>query len=179
MRFRESPIPGAWVIEIEPLSDERGFFARTFDSAEFRARGLATSFPQCSLSFNTRRGTLRGMHFQGEPDAEAKLVRCTLGAVWDVVLDLRRDSPAYRRSFTTELSAEARNTVYVPEGCAHGFITLTDGAEVFYQISRPYQAHASRGVRWNDPAFSIDWPLEPAVISERDANWPTWSDVRS
>jgi len=176
MNFIETPICGAFVIELEPFSDERGSFARAFCEDEFRAHGLQSRIAQCSVSFNRRRATLRGMHYQIAPHEEAKLVRCTMGTIHDVVLDLRRESPTCLRWYGADLSAENRRMLYVPEGCAHGFITLVDESEVFYQISAPYEPPASRGVRWNDPAFSIAWPIEPAVISQRDAQWPLWSD---
>lgn len=179
MRFIETPIGGAFVIEIEPACDERGFFARTFCEDEFRAHGLRSDMAQCSVSFNDRRGTLRGMHYQTAPHEEAKLVRCTMGAIHDVVLDLRPDSPTRHRSYGNKLTADNRRMLYVPEGCAHGFITLSDNAEVFYQISTVYAPAASRGVRWNDPAFSIVWPIEPVIISDRDAQWPLWTELAS
>ena len=179
MQFIDTPIPEMFVIEVEPVRDERGFFARSFCEEELRARGLNPHVSQCGISFNARRGTLRGMHYQAAPHEEAKLVRCTMGAVYDVVLDLRRDSPAYRRWYATELTSQNRRLLYVPEGCAHGFLTLTDETELFYQISMPHARDAARGVRWNDPAFGIEWPCEPAVIAERDALWPLWTDRRS
>jgi dTDP-4-dehydrorhamnose 3,5-epimerase len=169
MVFTETPIPGAWLLEPERLEDERGFFARVFDAAEFAKRGMRTHFPQCSVSFNARAGTLRGMHFQAAPDEEAKVVRCTGGAIYDVLLDLRAESPTYLQWFAAELSAANHCMLYIPEGVAHGFQTLTDGAEVFYQISVEYRAAAARGARWDDPAFGIDWPhAERRIISERD-----------
>lgn len=172
MIYTPTPLPGAYVIELEAHADERGFFARTFCAQEFARNGLCTAYAQCSISFNARAGTLRGMHFQARPHAEAKLVRATQGAVYDVILDLRQDSPAYLRWFAVELSAENRKTLYIPEGLAHGFQTLTDGAELFYQISVPYQPDAARGVRWNDPAFGIEWPRPVADISDRDCGFP-------
>lgn len=164
MRLIETNIAGAWVIEPEPVHDERGWFTRVFDSAEFAERGLITSFPQHSLSFNAKRGTLRGMHYQAAPASEAKIVRCVAGAIHDVIVDLRS-----REAFAVELSAENRRALYVPPHCAHGFLTLTDASEVLYLISEPYDPALARGVRWNDPAFAIQWPFEPVVISARDA----------
>ncbi|HEX8243788.1 MAG TPA: dTDP-4-dehydrorhamnose 3,5-epimerase, partial [Longimicrobium sp.] len=158
MIFTATELAGAWIVDPERLEDERGFFARTFDAGEFARRGLRSAFPQCSVSFNARAGTLRGMHFQAEPHAEAKLVRCTAGAVYDVIVDLRPESPTRLRWIGVELSAANRRALYVPEGCAHGFQTLADASEVFYQISVPYAAESARGVRWNDPAFGITWP---------------------
>jgi len=171
--FLPTPLPDAFVIEPEVQRDERGFFARTFCAQDFARRGLCTSFAQCSISFNARAGTLRGMHYQAEPYAEAKLVRVTQGAVYDVILDLRPHSAAYRRWFAVELSAENRKMIYVPEGFAHGFQTLTDGAEVLYQNSTPYEPDAARGVRWDDPAFGIQWPAAAQrQLSDRDRHYP-------
>ncbi len=172
MIFHETPLPGARVVEPERLTDERGFFARLFDPREFEARGLNPKVAQTSLSFNPRKGTLRGMHYQRAPFAEAKLVRCTRGSVHDVIVDLRKDSPAYRGHFGVVLDAESRRMLYVPEGFAHGFLTLTDDAEVTYQISAPYSPEHAAGVRWDDPAFGIRWPEAVLVINERDRTYP-------
>jgi dTDP-4-dehydrorhamnose 3,5-epimerase len=169
---RDTTIPGAFLLEPEPRADARGFFARTWCRREFEAMGLETRLSQCSLSYNHRAGTLRGMHFQAAPHGEVKVVRCTAGAVFDVVLDLRTDSPAYLHWFGTELSAENRLSLYVPEGLAHGFQTLADGAEVFYQISEEYLPDLARGVRWDDPAFGIRWPLPDPILSPRDRSYP-------
>jgi dTDP-4-dehydrorhamnose 3,5-epimerase len=158
-----------YVVEIEPLADERGFFARTWCGEEFARRGLNPALAQCSVSFNRQRGTVRGMHLQAAPFAEAKLVRCTRGAVYDVALDLRPDSTSFGRWTARELAADSQRMLFVPEGCAHGFQTLTDQAEVFYQISVPYHAEAAQGVRWDDPRFAIRWPLPVSAISPRDA----------
>lgn len=172
MIFHETPIPGAWRVEPERIEDERGFFARVFDEDEFARRGMRTAFPQCSVSFNARAGTLRGLHYQAAPHAEAKLVRCTAGAVWDVLVDLRPESPAFRRWYAAELSAGNRRLLYVPEGVAHGFQTLVDGSEVFYQISETYHPALARGHRWDDPAFGIEWPAASVrTISERDRGY--------
>jgi dTDP-4-dehydrorhamnose 3,5-epimerase len=172
MIFRNAGIRGAWVIEPERLEDERGFFARTWDLEEFAKRGLNPRLAQCSISYNRVRGTLRGLHYQAAPYEEAKLVRCTAGAIFDVVVDLRPESPSFRDWFGIELSADNRLALYVPEGCAHGFLTLEDDSEVHYQISQSYVPEAGRGLRWNDPAFAITWPGEVVVINERDSSYP-------
>lgn len=156
------------MVELEAVADERGFFARTWCAEEFRLRGLNSNLAQCSLSSNAQRGTLRGMHYQSEPHAEAKLVGCCAGAVYDVVLDLRPESPTYLRWFGAELTASNHKMLYVPAGCAHGFQTLVDASEVFYQISQAYRAESARGVRWNDPRFGIEWPLRDPILSPRD-----------
>jgi dTDP-4-dehydrorhamnose 3,5-epimerase len=181
MRFGATPIPGAWVIDVDPASDERGSFARTFDAREFAARGLRPVVAQCSTSFNHRAGTLRGLHYQAAPHGECKLVRCTAGAVFDVLVDLRRDSPAHARWHAVELSSENRRAVYVPRGVAHGFQTLVDACEVLYTIDVPYVPEAARGVRWDDPAFGIDWPEPPGerIVSARDRGFPDYvNDAR-
>jgi dTDP-4-dehydrorhamnose 3,5-epimerase len=174
MRFVETPLPGAWVIELELLGDERGWFARSFDAAEFKARGMSSEVAQCNASFNARAGTLRGMHYQADPRSESKLIRCVRGAIFDVAIDLRRDSPTYRRWHGVELSAENRRAFYLPVGLAHGFQTLTDDCEVLYQMGSPFVPDAARGVRWDDPAFGIEWPEHPGerTISEKDRAYP-------
>jgi len=172
MTFHETRIPGAFEIHLEHHRDERGFFARTWCREEFRRHGLNAELAQCSISFNARKGTLRGMHYQAEPYREAKLVRCTRGSIFDVVLDLRADSPTFRNWAAAVLSASNRHMLYVPEGCAHGFLTLENESEVSYQISQMYDANSSRGVRWNDTAFRIGWPAEVEVISDRDRTYP-------
>jgi dTDP-4-dehydrorhamnose 3,5-epimerase len=168
VRFHETPLPGAWVIELDLLGDERGWFARTYDAAEFAARGLEPVGVQCNSSFNAARGTLRGLHFQRAPHGEAKLVRCVRGAIWDVGVDLRPDSPAYCRWHAVELTADNRLGYYLPAGLAHGFQTLTEDCEVQYLMGHEYVPDAAAGVRWDDPAFGIDWPTGERVISERD-----------
>ncbi len=179
MRFIETKIAGVFVIEPERHEDERGFFARTHCEREFREHGLAGRFVQCSVSYNRLKGTLRGMHFQAPPAAEAKLVRCTAGAIFDVALDLRASSPTFTQWAGVELTAENRRLVYVPEGCAHGFQTLAHDAEVFYQISALYDRELARGVRWDDPAFAIAWPAEPQrLISKGDSSFPAFSPRR-
>ena len=172
MTFHETKISGVFEIRVEPKRDERGFFARTWCQKEFEDHGLDPSQVQCSVSFNTRQGTLRGMHYQIAPFPETKVVRCTLGAIYDVVLDLRPQSSTFREWIAVTLTAEDRNMVYVPKGCAHGFLTLKDKTEVFYQISEFYNAESARGVRWDDPAFRIAWPEKVEVISERDRTYP-------
>ena len=172
MTFAETAVVGAWVVEPERLSDERGFFARTWDAEIFAERGLDARLAQCSVSYNARRGTLRGMHYQAAPHEEAKLVRCTRGSIFDVAVDLRPGSKTFRRWFGVELSADYRLAVYVPEGCAHGFLTLSDDSEVAYQISEFWAPDAGRGVRFDDPAFSIEWPEEVVVVADRDRTYP-------
>jgi dTDP-4-dehydrorhamnose 3,5-epimerase len=174
MIFHATNVRGVLELEVEHKVDERGFFARTWCAEEFRKHGLNPNLMQCSISFNTRKGTLRGMHFQLPPFAESKLVRCTRGAVYDVVVDLRPKSSTFKQWTSVVLSADQRNMVYVPEGCAHGFLTLADCVEVFYQISEVYCPDCAAGVRWDDPAFRIKWPEAIAVISERDRNYPNF-----
>ena len=175
MRFTETPVHGAFLIDPEPRGDERGFFARLWCRDEFAAHGLTADFVQCNDSFSARRGTLRGLHYQAAPHGEVKLVRCVRGAVWDVLVDLRPDSPSYRRWFGAELSAANRRLLYVPDGCAHGYLTLEDESEVVYPVSQPYSPAAERGVRWNDPQFGIEWPLaEPLTLSPKDRQWPDY-----
>jgi dTDP-4-dehydrorhamnose 3,5-epimerase len=172
MIFRETPLAGAWVLEPERIEDERGFFARTYCRHDFEARGLDPAIAQCSVSFNHRRGTLRGLHLQIAPHEEVKLVRVTRGAVWDVIVDLRPASPTFRQHFSVVLSADQRNELYIPKGLAHGFQALEDATEVFYQISEPYAPESARGYRWDDPAFAIPWPEPATAISEKDRNLP-------
>lgn len=167
---------GAFVVEVDPIGDARGFFASYWSAGEFAARGLVTRVDRVAVSFNAQKGTLRGMHYQAGPFAETKLVRCVRGAVYDVAVDLRRDSPTFRRWVGVELSAENRRAIYIPAGCAHGFQTLTPDAEVLYMIDAPYSLEHGRGVRWNDPAFGIDWPAESRrVMNERDATYPDFA----
>jgi dTDP-4-dehydrorhamnose 3,5-epimerase len=169
--FRETTLAGAFVIEPEKREDERGFFARTFCRQEFLAHGLNPEIAQCNVSFNKRKGTLRGMHYQAPPFAEAKLVRCTAGAIFDVIIDLRKSSETFGRHFAVELCASSGKMLYIPEGFAHGFQTLLDDTEVFYQMSQPYAPQCARGVRWNDPFFGIEWPSAERTIVERDRNY--------
>lgn len=172
MKFLETKLPGVFEIQIEPHSDLRGFFARTWCEKEFEDHGLNGNLVQCSVSLNLRKGTLRGMHYQAAPFAETKVVRCTAGEIYDVILDLRPESPTFKQWIALPLSAETRNSIYVPHGCAHGFLTLTDNSEILYQMSEFYHPELSRGVRWNDPAFQIAWPEKVEVISERDQTYP-------
>jgi dTDP-4-dehydrorhamnose 3,5-epimerase len=172
MRFRNVPPLGATIIVPEANVDERGLFARVFDVEAFRAAGLPTNFVQASTSYNRRRGTLRGLHYQAEPHAESKLVRCTAGAIFDVIVDVRPGSPSFGRWQSFELTGANRLTLVVPPGFAHGFETLADGTEIFYQMTRPHVAAAERGIVWNDPDLAIAWPLQPAVMSERDRTLP-------
>lgn len=172
MIFSPTPLAGAFVVDVEPHADERGLFARTYSVREFSERGLCASYPECSTSFNHKAGTLRGLHYQAAPHAEAKLVRVTAGAVFDVIVDLRAGSPSRGHWFGVELSGANRRALYIPEGFAHGFQTLADGAEVYYQISRTHTPDAARGVRWDDPAFKIAWPRAVSCISERDRQYP-------
>ena len=172
MKFTSVPLGGAHLVELEAVADERGFFARSWCAEEFRSYGLNPALAQCSLSFNKRKGTIRGMHYQAEPHAEVKLVRCTSGVIYDVILDLRPASPTYCKWFAIELTATNRKMLYVPEGIAHGFQTLADDTEVFYQISVSYHPESARGVRWNDPLFAIEWPVRDLILSERDRSFP-------
>jgi dTDP-4-dehydrorhamnose 3,5-epimerase len=172
--FTETALSGAYVIDLEPLADERGFFARIWCAREFAARGLESRLVQCSISVNTCRGTVRGMHYQSAPHAEVKLVRCTRGAVFDAIIDLRPDSPTFGRHVAVELTAENRRMLYIPAGVAHGFQTLADGTEVYYQMSEFYAPETARGVRWNDPAFGIQWPITDPIILDRDRAYPDW-----
>jgi len=172
MQFRPLSIAGAMAVDVERREDPRGFFARSFCCDEFAAHRLPPAFVQCNISWNARRGTLRGMHFQRAPSREGKLVRCTAGAILDVVVDLRPDSPTYRRWEGVELTAANRRALYIPPGLAHGFQTLVDDTEVFYQMTDMFAPDLADGVRWNDPAFGIDWPIADPILSERDAAYP-------
>ncbi len=172
MIFTGTRLAGAFVIDLEPRVDERGLFARSFCEAEFGAHGLPTRFPQCNISRSLRSGTLRGMHFQAAPHREGKLVRCSAGSIFDVIIDLRAGSATRCEWLGIELTAESGRALFVPEGFAHGFITLGDHAEVFYHMSSPYHAESARGLRWNDPAFGVRWPISPVVMTSRDASYP-------
>jgi dTDP-4-dehydrorhamnose 3,5-epimerase len=172
MIFTETSLPGAYLIDLEKRGDDRGFFARVFCHDEFAEHGLETEFVQINNSLSANRGTLRGMHYQLAPAAEVKLVRCVAGALWDVILDLRPESPSFGRWFGTELTAANRRMMYVPRGFGHGFLTLSDECEAFYLVSAFYAPEAERGVRWNDPRFAIEWPSAPVVISEKDRERP-------
>jgi dTDP-4-dehydrorhamnose 3,5-epimerase len=172
--FEETALSGAYLVRIDARHDDRGFFARTFCSSEFAAHRLPENFVQCNVSFNRNKGVLRGMHFQREPRPEGKLVRCTMGSGYDVIVDLRKGSPTYCRWLAVELSAENRLAIYVPPGFAHGYQTLVDGTEVFYQMTEAYVPELSDGVRWNDPAFDIAWPIPDPVLSDRDRSYPDY-----
>jgi len=172
MIFTSTPLAGVWIIQPERLGDERGFFARTWCRREFEARGLNPDVVQCNVSWNARRGSVRGLHYQAAPHAEAKLVRCTRGAIWDVAVDLRPESATFKHWTAVELTADNRLALYVSEGCAHGFQTLADDTEVFYQMSAFHQPGAERGVRWNDSALAIAWPIETVTLSDRDRALP-------
>ncbi len=174
MIFKETPLPGAFLVEPERLEDERGFFARTYCQKEFREHGLNPEVVQCSVSFSMKKGTLRGLHYQGFRGDEAKLVRCTAGAIFDVMVDLRKGSNTYLKHYATRLDRENRLMLFVPEGFAHGFLTLEDCSEVSYQMSEFYSPGTAMGIRWNDPRLAIQWPLSPVVISERDQAYPDY-----
>lgn len=171
MRFTPVNLAGAYVVEIEPHHDDRGFFARSWCTQEFIVHGLDSRLAQCNVSFNRKRGTLRGMHFQAAPHGEAKLVRCTRGTIHDVIVDLRPHSPTFRQWQGFELSATNHRALYIPEDFAHGFQTLEDDCEVFYQMSNAYTPSASRGLRWDDPALAISWPVTEPVLSDRDRSY--------
>ena len=175
MIFRETRLKGTFEIYLEPKTDERGFFARLWCQREFENHNLNPRVVQCNVSFNPRKGTLRGMHYQAPPFAEAKLVRCTRGSVYDVAIDLRPGSATFKDWVGVVLTAERRNVIYVPEGYAHGFLTLEDDTEVFYQMSEFYHPESARGFRWDDPAFEISWPGEVRIISERDRSYPNFA----
>lgn len=168
MQFHETKLRGAYVLDIERREDPRGFFGRSWCMEEFVAHGLNPVMVQCNVSYNLRKGTLRGMHFQKAPYPEMKLVRCTMGALYDVIIDLRPDSQTYMQHFGMELSAENRSAIYIPDGFAHGFQTLTDCVEVFYQMSEFYHPDCAAGVRWDDPAFAIEWPVADPFLSDKD-----------
>jgi dTDP-4-dehydrorhamnose 3,5-epimerase len=176
MIVSSTALPGVHLIDLEKFEDERGTFARVWCAREFAAHGLDTRLAQASLSANRRRGTLRGLHFQRPPYTEVKVVRCIRGSVYDVALDLRRSSPTYRQHVGVELSAGNGRALYLPEGCAHGFQTLEDDSEIFYQMSTSYEPSAGTGVRWNDPAFGISWPLPVTAMAPKDQAWPDYRD---
>lgn len=178
MIFRESGLSGCYIIEPERSEDARGFFARTFDAEEFRSRGLNPSVAQCSISHNHKIGTLRGLHYQAAPHEEAKLVRCLRGRVFDVVVDIRPGSETYLKWRGFLLDGESRTAVYVPEGLAHGFLTIVDDCELLYQISVGYVVRSAKGVRWDDPDIGIDWPMPPICVSSRDSSWPLMREDR-
>ncbi len=175
MHFYETELKGAYIIEMNPIEDERGFFARSFCRKEFEQRGLNPSIAQCNISFNRNKGTLRGMHYQEAPKEEAKLVICLRGSIYDAIIDLRLDSPTFSRWVAVELSAQNNKMLYVPEGFAHGFQTLEDDTLILYKITEFYAPELSRGIRWDDPAFAINWPLEDKIISAKDRRLPYFS----
>jgi len=177
MIFSETKLKGAFIIEPKKQEDERGFFARTWCEKEFEIHGLNPRLVQCSISFNKKKGSLRGMHFQVAPHEEAKLVRCTMGAIYDVIIDLRRSSPTFRKWVAVELTANNRQMLYIPEGFAHGFQTLVDNTEILYQMSQFYHPESARGIRWNDPIVKINWPLSKITISDKDKNHPSIDSV--
>lgn len=176
MIFHPTPLAGAYVIELEERADPRGFFARTFCAREFEEMGLKPTVAQANVSYNHLKGTLRGMHYQVPPAAETKLVRCTRGAIHDVIIDLRPESPSYLQHFGVDLTEENRKALYVPEMFAHGYLTLEDGAEVIYQVGEFYTPGYERGIRYDDPRFAIEWPVEVKVISDKDTNWPPFDE---
>lgn len=172
MKFRELPVQGAYLLDLEKRGDERGFFARMFCAREFAQQGLVTNFVQMNNSLSAEVGTLRGMHYQLPPHGETKVVRCVRGALYDAIVDLRPDSPTFGASCGAELTAENRTMIYVPRGCGHGILTLAPDTEAMYLVDEFYAPAAERGVRWNDPRFNIQWPREPAVLSDKDRNHP-------
>lgn len=172
MKFTETKLKGAFIVEIEKLTDDRGFFARAWCRKEFEAHGLTSAVVQANVSFNRKRGTLRGMHYQIAPFQESKLIRCTRGAIYDVIIDLRPESPTYKEWIGVELTADNYTLFFVPEDFSHGFITLMDDTEITYQVSQFYTPGSEKGIRFNDPTFNIQWPLEVSVISDKDSNWP-------
>lgn len=176
MKFTKTKLEGAYIIDTEKKEDERGFFARTFCAEEFSINGLPVNFVQANTSFNNKKGTLRGMHFQKAPYEEDKLIRCTKGSVFDVIIDLRKDSPTYKQWFGTELSEGNRRSLFVPKGFAHGYLTLEDNSEVTYLVTQFYTPNADSGVRFNDLVFNIEWPILPTVISEKDKNHPDFKE---
>jgi dTDP-4-dehydrorhamnose 3,5-epimerase len=173
--FKPTDLPGAFLIEPERHADVRGYFARTYCEKEFTDQGLDPHVSQCSVSFNHRKGTLRGMHYQLAPFEEVKVVRCNRGSIYDVIIDLRSDSPSYKKWFAAQLDEENGKMLYIPKGFAHGFLTLADNTEVFYQMSQVFSAEHARGVRWNDPSFSIHWPAPVGIILDRDRNYPDFA----
>ena len=175
MIFTETRLPGAFLLDLEPREDSRGFFARTFCRTEFEAHGLRPDMVQCNVSYNHHAGTMRGMHYQLPPAAETKLVRCTRGAIHDVIVDLRPESPTYLQHVGVDLTADNRRQLYVPELFAHGYLALEPGTEVAYQVGEFYTPGYERGIRWDDPALAITWPAPVGVVSDKDASWPAWA----
>ena len=178
MIFTETKLKGAYTIDSEKIEDNRGFFARTWDKKEFEKMGLDSDLVQCSISFNNKKGTLRGMHYQENPFEESKVVRCTRGKIFDVIIDLRPQSSSFKQWFGVELDSNNHKSLYIPKGFAHGFQTLEDDCEVFYEISQYYNPEKARGISWDDKAFGIDWPLEVSVISEKDLSYPPFEQKK-
>ena len=176
MKFSKTELSGAYVIEIEKIEDQRGFFSRVWDKNEFKKQGLSSELIQCSVSFNKNKGTLRGMHYQISPSEEIKIVRCTQGKIFDVIIDLRKDSKTYKKWIGIELSQDNYKMLYIPKGFAHGFLTLDENTEIFYQMSNEYNKETAQGIRWNDPTFSINWPSKITIMSERDMNFELYQD---
>jgi dTDP-4-dehydrorhamnose 3,5-epimerase len=172
LKFIETPLANLYIVEIEPFNDDRGFFARSFCARDFLAHGLELTVAQCNISFNEKTGTLRGLHFQAPPHEEAKLVRCTRGAIYDVAVDIRPSSRTYLKWYATELTSENRRMMFIPHGFAHGFQTLADDSEVFYLMSDYYHPESARGLRWNDPMLKINWPIANCIISDKDHTYP-------
>ena len=172
MIFKETKLKGAYVIELEPMEDERGYFSRSFCQTEFKENGLNPCVAQCNVSYNKNKGTLRGLHYQVAPHQEAKLVRCTMGAIYDVMIDLRPESATFKQWVGDELTAQNCKMLYIPEGFAHGFLTLEDNSMVFYQVSEPYHPECERGVRWDDPVIRVSWPIKNCIISSKDRQFP-------
>ena len=180
MTFIETKLKGAFIIELEKLEDERGFFARSFCEHEFKNQGLNTKYVQSSISFNKKSGTIRGMHFQVAPYSEIKMIRCVRGAILDVIIDIREKSDTFKKWVFVELTQENRKTLYIPDGFAHGFLTLVDDTEVLYQMSEFYKSEASSGIKYNDPLFNIEWPLnQEPIISEKDRKWPNYQELKN
>lgn len=177
MIFLPTPLSGAFIVDLDRREDDRGHFARTWCQREFEEMGLNADLVQCSVSYNVRRGTLRGMHWQAAPHSEAKLVRCTRGVIWDSIIDLRPESPTYTRHVGLELTAKSGRALYIPEGMAHGFVTLVDECEVSYQMSAYHEPASARGVRWDDPAFNIAWPITDPILHPRDAAYPDFAPL--
>jgi len=176
MIFKETQLKGAFIIETQPIGDNRGFFARAWCQKEFEAHGLISSFVQANVTFSPKLGTLRGLHYQIAPHEEVKLVRCTRGAIYDVIIDLRPKSPTYKQWLATNLTADNCKMIYIPGGFAHGYQILMDDTEVFYQVGQFYAPEYERGIRWNDPGFAVDWPINsPLILSEKDKRWPDFS----
>lgn len=175
MKFIKTSLNDAYIVEIESIEDKRGFFARGWDSDEFKQVGLCEHIEHCNISFNKQKGTLRGMHYQASPFEEVKMIRCIQGSIFDAIIDLRPASSTFKKWYGVTLSATNHKMLYVPENFAHGFITLDDNVEVFYMVSQKYSKEHERGIRWNDPEFNISWPIEPTIISDKDTSWKLYT----